>query len=232
MQEEKSFNVLQELLFNLSDADAGELLMRFMPYRQMLTEYQCAMLEVETKLRVLDTEFSLDRESNPIEAIHSRIKEPRSLLRKLKSMELEPTLDNIRSRIYDIAGIRVICSFEDDVYRLINALKQQSDVEFIAEKDYIKYPKENGYRSYHLVVNVPIFLSAHSAKRAVEVQFRTIAMDSWASLEHKLRYKKDGNDEEINRRLLVCAEISAQLDKEMMAVRDLVRSIAPNNGAL
>ncbi len=225
MQEDKSVDILQSLLVNLSDVESGEILARFTPYREMLIEYQCAMLEVETKLRVLDTEFSLDRQSNPIESIQSRIKEPRSLLKKLKDMRLEPTLENIRNNIFDIAGIRVICSFEDDVYRLINALKQQSDVDFIAEKDYIRYPKKSGYRSYHLVISIPIFLSAHSAKRAVEVQFRTIAMDSWASLEHKLRYKKDSNNEEINRRLFMCAEISAHLDKEMMAVRDLVRSM-------
>ena len=148
------------------------------------------MLEIETKLNVFDKEFSLHGESNPIESVSTRLKTPLSLMNKLKRLNLSFDIETIKNNIYDVAGVRVICSFKDDVYKLVEALKQQDDLTIIAEKDYIKNYKDNGYRSYHLIVKVPIFLSDKVEHVAVEIQFRTIAMDFWASLEHKLRDRK------------------------------------------
>ena len=189
------------------------------PYVELFMHYECAMLEIETKLNVFDKEFSLHGESNPIESVTTRLKTPVSL------MNLPFDIDTIKNNIYDVAGVRVICSFKNDVYKLVDALKQQDDLTVIAEKDYIKNYKDNGYRSYHLIVEVPIFLSDKVEHVAVEVQFRTIAMDFWASLEHKLRYKKNLSEEkekEIERRLLLCAEISAKLDNQMQKVKEII----------
>ena len=195
------------------------------PYVELFMHYECAMLEIETKLNVFDKEFSLHGESNPIESVSTRLKTPVSLMNKLKRLNLPFDIDTIKNNIYDVAGVRVICSFKNDVYKLVDALKQQDDLTVIAEKDYIKNYKDNGYRSYHLIVKVPIFLSDKVEHVAVEVQFRTIAMDFWASLEHKLRYKKNLSEEkekEIERRLLLCAEISAKLDNQMQKVKEII----------
>ncbi len=211
------------------EADENKLtdfLNKSLPFRRLLNEYQCAMMEVETKLKVLDTEFSIDSESNPIESIASRIKSPVSIITKLKGKGLKMTVGNLDKHINDIAGIRVVCSFQNDVYLLVRALKKQPDIRVVKETDYIDSPKENGYRSYHLVVEVPIFLSDRTSRKAVEVQFRTIAMDSWASLEHKLRYKKSIDENtEIRKKLLSCAQMSSVLDREMQLVRDLIERI-------
>ena len=195
------------------------------PYVELFMHYECAMLEIETKLNVFDKEFSLHGESNPIESVSTRLKTPLSLMNKLKRLNLPFDIETIKNNIYDVAGVRVICSFKDDVYKLVEALKQQDDLTIIAEKDYIKNYKDNGYRSYHLIVKVPIFLSDKVEHVAVEIQFRTIAMDFWASLEHKLRYKKNLSKEkekEIERRLLLCAEISAKLDNQMQKVKEII----------
>ena len=211
------------------EADENKLtdfLNKSLPFRRLLNEYQCAMMEVETKLKVLDTEFSIDSESNPIESITSRIKSPVSIITKLKGKGLKMTVGNLDKHINDIAGIRVVCSFQNDVYLLVRALKKQPDIRVVKETDYIYSPKENGYRSYHLVVEVPIFLSDRTSRKAVEVQFRTIAMDSWASLEHKIRYKKSIDENaEIRKKLLSCAQMSSVLDREMQLVRDLIEKI-------
>lgn len=211
------------------EADENKLtdfLNKSLPFRRLLNEYQCAMMEVETKLKVLDTEFSIDSESNPIESITSRIKSPVSIITKLKGKGLKMTVGNLDKHINDIAGIRVVCSFQNDVYLLVRALKKQPDIRVVKETDYIDSPKENGYRSYHLVVEVPIFLSDRTSRKAVEVQFRTIAMDSWASLEHKIRYKKSIDENaEIRKKLLSCAQMSSVLDREMQLVRDLIEKI-------
>lgn len=211
------------------EADENKLtdfLNKSLPFRRLLNEYQCAMMEVETKLKVLDTEFSIDSESNPIESITSRIKSPVSIITKLKGKGLKMTVGNLDKHINDIAGIRVVCSFQNDVYLLVRALKKQPDIRVVKETDYIDSPKDNGYRSYHLVVEVPIFLSDRTSRKAVEVQFRTIAMDSWASLEHKIRYKKSIDENaEIRKKLLSCAQMSSVLDREMQLVRDLIEKI-------
>ncbi len=161
------------------------------PVQELFTYYRCAIMEVETKFRVLDEQFSLQYDDNPIESIKSRIKSYDSILRKLKRKGISFDLDSIQNEIFDIAGIRVICSFEKDIYMLADYLLAQDDITLIERKDYIKNPKPSGYRSLHLIVEVPIFLSTGKKMMKVEVQLRTIAMDFWASLEHKLRYKKN-----------------------------------------
>ena len=193
------------------------------PFKQMMSYYRCAAMEVETKFRVLDVQMSLNRENNPIESIKTRLKSPESIFEKLKRRDLPMTLNAIEENLNDIAGVRVICSFPEDIYLLADALLRQDDITLIERKDYIQNPKPNGYRSLHLIVEVPIFLRNETRKMRVEVQLRTIAMDFWASLEHKLRYKKgleDSEDyQEISRQLKNCAEISAMLDRLMENIR-------------
>ncbi len=193
------------------------------PFKQMMSYYRCAAMEVETKFRVLDVQMSLNRENNPIESIKTRLKSPESIFEKLKRRDLPMTLNAIEENLNDIAGVRVICSFPEDIYLLADALLRQDDITLIERKDYIQNPKPNGYRSLHLIVEVPIFLRNETKKMRVEVQLRTIAMDFWASLEHKLRYKKgleDSEDyQEISRQLKNCAEISAMLDRLMENIR-------------
>ena len=171
---------LTDQLFSMEN-DSSLLINELEPYVELFMHYECAMLEIETKLNVFDKEFSLHGESNPIESVNTRLKTPMSLMNKLKRLDLPFDINTIKENIYDVAGVRVICSFKNDVYKLVDALKQQDDLTVIAEKDYIKNHKENGYRSYHLIVKVPIFLSDKVEHVAVEVQFRTIAMDFGAS---------------------------------------------------
>lgn len=193
--------------------------------RSLMSCYQCALLEVETKFRVLNEQFSLQHERNPIESIKTRIKSPESIREKLQRRKLPMNIDSIESELNDIAGIRVICSFTDDIYMLADCLLSQDDVTLIERKDYIKNPKENGYRSLHLVVEVPIFLQNEKRLMKVEVQLRTIAMEFWANLEHKLRYKKNLPDDVLSlteKELSQCAEMSATLDLKMQKVKDII----------
>lgn len=193
-----------------------------LPYRQMMTYYNCALMEVETKFKVLNEQFSLFYDRNPIESIHMRIKSQSSILKKLQKKNLALTIPNIENNLFDIAGVRVICSFTEDIYSLANSFLSQDDVRLIEKKDYIQNPKENGYRSLHLIVEIPIFLSDEKKWVKVEVQFRTIAMDFWASLEHKIRYKKNLSKErldEIDKELLECAKICKTLDEKMEEIK-------------
>lgn len=193
------------------------------PFKQLMSYYRCAIMEIETKFRVLDVQLSLNRENNPIESIKTRLKSPESIFEKLQRRNLPLTLSAIEDNLNDIAGVRVICSFPEDIYSLADALLRQDDITLIERKDYIQNPKPNGYRSLHLIVEVPIFLRNETRRMRVEVQLRTIAMDFWASLEHKLRYKKgleDSEDyQEISRQLKNCAEMSAMLDRLMENIR-------------
>ncbi|MDD6327392.1 MAG: GTP pyrophosphokinase family protein [Eubacteriales bacterium] len=192
------------------------------PYRQLMSFYRCAVMEIETKFRVLDEELSLESEHNPIEGIKSRIKSIDSLVRKMNKKGIPLDITSIEQNIFDIAGVRVICSFPEDIYFLEECLLKQDDIRLIERKDYIKNPKPGGYRSLHLIVEVPIFLQEEKRPMKVEVQLRTIAMDFWASLEHKLRYKKDLDPvllEELKNELLDCANQSAALDLRMENVR-------------
>lgn len=188
-------------------------------YAVQMQRYNAGIKEITTKLEILDTEFSTRYEYNPIHHVESRLKSPHSILEKLQRKGLPVSLNAIRKNIFDVAGVRVICNYIDDVYRIEELLTGQSDVRIISRRDYIKQPKENGYRSLHLVVEVPIFLAEGSVNVTVEVQIRTIAMDFWASLEHKLRYKNDLEvSEELRRRLQICAEAIAEVDVEMQAI--------------
>lgn len=186
----------------------------------LMSYYKCAIMEVETKLNVLNEEFSLQHDRNPISTIKTRLKSILSITEKLERNNLSLTTENIEEYLNDVAGIRVICSFTDDVYIIANALLSQDDITLIRKKDYIAHPKENGYRSLHLLVNVPIFLQNEKKIMKVEVQLRTIAMDVWASLEHQLRYKKDYNfTEEMAEELKKCADLSSELDYRMERIR-------------
>ncbi len=191
------------------------------PYRKLMAYYTCAMMEVETKLNVLNEEFSLQYDRNPISSIKTRLKSFDSIIEKLQRKELPmDDFDVIEQSLNDIAGVRVICSFPEDVYMLAEALLKQDDIRLLERKDYIASPKANGYRSLHLIVEVPIFLAQEKRLMKVEVQLRTIAMDFWASLEHQLKYKKElENTEELTRELLECAEVSAALDAKMEEIR-------------
>ena len=196
-------------------------------YREMMAYYRCAMMEVSTKFHVLNEELSLQYDRNPIESIKTRLKSPESTLEKLQRKGLPISMASIVENINDIAGVRVICAFPSDIYMLAEAFLRQDDIVLLERKDYIKNPKPNGYRSLHLVVKTPIFL--HNTKRMmkVEVQFRTISMDWWASLEHKIRYKKDVViSEEIDRELYLCAEVSASLDRRMEEIQQKVELCA------
>lgn len=162
-----------------------------LPFESLLTYYRCAIMEVETKFKVLNEQFSLRYDNNPIESIKSRIKSMDSILKKMKKKDLPLTLEAIESEIKDIAGVRIICSFVEDVYLIANCFLEQDDIRLIEIKDYIKNPKPSGYRSLHLIIEIPIFLQNEKRFMKVEVQLRTLAMDLWASQEHKLRYKKE-----------------------------------------
>lgn len=189
------------------------------PYRELMSYYRCAMMEVSTKFNVLDEELSLQYDRNPIEAIKTRLKSPDSIMDKLSRRGLPFSAESIEHNLNDIAGIRVICAYISDIYMLRDALLRQDDIVLLQEKDYIKNPKPNGYRSLHLIVETPIFLHDQKKQMRVEVQFRTMAMDWWASVEHKLRYKKPAAPEEVNSELKECAEISADLDKRLEKLR-------------
>ena len=193
-----------------------------LPYRQMMSYYNCALMEVETKFKVLNEQYSIYYDRNPIESIHTRIKSQSSIVKKLQKKELPLSIENIENNIFEIAGVRVVCSFVDDIYKLVDSFLAQDDVRLIEKKDYIQNPKVNGYRSLHLIIEIPIFLSNEKKWVKVEVQFRTIAMDFWASLEHKIRYKKNLSEQrlhEIDEELFECAKICQQLDEKMQEIK-------------
>lgn len=191
----------------------------------MMSRYKCAVMEVETKFKVLNEQFSLEYDRNPIEAIKSRVKSIDSIIEKIQRKNIKPTLESAEENISDIAGVRVICSFREDIYYLAKCFLNQDDIRLVEIKDYIKKPKEGGYRSLHLIVQVPIFLQNEKRNVKVEVQLRTIAMDFWASLEHKLRYKKEINPadaEELAKDLKDCAETSMLLDIRMEEIKNRI----------
>ncbi len=211
----------------LQDSFMSDHFLEFMqknrlPYDTMMAYYRCAAMEIETKFKVLNEQFSLQYDRNPIETIKTRIKSMDSILRKVRIKDIPLSFEAMEEHIRDIAGVRVICSFQDDIYMLADCLLQQDDVTLIERKDYIKDPKPSGYRSLHLIVEIPIFLQNEKRPMKVEVQLRTIAMDFWASLEHKLRYKKNIPDDEaelLAKELVDCAKTSAALDRRMQEIR-------------
>ena len=194
------------------------------PYVELIMRYNCAMLEVKTKLDVLNNQLSLVNDRNPFESINCRIKSPKSIIEKLKRKNFPLTVESIEKNLNDVAGVRVICSFPEDIYMLAHRLSSQDDINVVEVKDYIKNPKKNGYRSLHLILEIPIFLIDEKKYMRVEVQFRTIAMDFWASLEHKVRYKKENSeqDDEIYEELKACAEEISRLDIRMQEIRNKI----------
>lgn len=195
------------------------------PFVQLMNYYRCAIMEVETKLNVLNAEFSMQYDRNPIETIKTRLKSPVSIYEKTKRKGIPFNASAIEQSIFDIAGIRVVCSFIEDIYKIAEYLTKQDDIRVINIKDYIQSPKESGYRSLHVILEIPIFLSNQKRWTKVEVQFRTIAMDFWASVEHKLRYKKNiKNPELIAGRLKEYAEIITHVDMGMQEIRSQIDS--------
>jgi putative GTP pyrophosphokinase len=194
-------------------------------WKKVMLMYDSALREVNTKIEILNNEFKLAHQYNPIEHVTSRIKSPQSIAKKIRHNGRELTVENIVKYINDVAGIRIICSFTSDIYRIADLLAKQSDVQVLKVKDYIMCPKENGYTSYHMIVSVPIYLSNTMINTKVEVQIRTIAMDFWASLEHKIYYKFEGNaPERIRKELKECADIVAFLDQKMLTINEEVKS--------
>lgn len=205
---------MENTMKNYEDVDSWKTIMFL---------YNSALKEVGTKLEILNDEFQHVHKYNPIEHIKTRIKTPESIVKKLRRYGYEISIENMVKYINDIAGVRLICSFTSDIYRLAEMIGNQSDLKVLSIKDYIKNPKESGYKSYHMLVSVPIFLSDSVVDTKVEIQIRTIAMDFWASLEHKLRYKKnipESEAEYLAKELVECASISASLDQRMEAIRD------------
>lgn len=225
--------IKQEILSILDIKTDEELVTMATNAAVLMSYYRCAALEIETKFRVLNEQFTLAKERNPIESIKSRIKSFPSIREKLCRRNLPFSIDSINENLNDVAGVRVICGFVDDIYMLANCLIQQDDVKLIAQKDYIKNPKPNGYRSLHLIVEIPIFLYNEKRYMRVEVQLRTIAMESWANLEHKLRYKKnlsEATHEKTSALLNECAELSETLDQKMQLIRDIIDDEQTDNG--
>lgn len=205
---------------------------RFMPvqtasvdeWKRMQFVYSAALKEVNTKLEILNAEFQMAHRYNPIEHLSARIKSPESIAKKLRHQGRAVTVENIVRYINDVAGIRIICSFTSDIYKISELIRKQSDVKVLKIKDYIENPKPNGYTSYHMIVSVPIFLSDMTIETKVEIQIRTIAMDFWASLEHKMYYKFEGNaPENIRRELKECADLVGFLDRKMLAINEEIK---------
>ncbi len=193
-------------------------------WKRMQLIYSAALKEVNTKLEILNAEFQMAHRYNPIEHITARIKAPESIAKKLRHQGRAVTVENIVRYINDVAGIRIICSFTSDIYEISELIRKQSDVKVLKIKDYIKNPKPNGYTSYHMIVSVPIFLSDMTIDTKVEIQIRTIAMDFWASLEHKMYYKFEGNaPENIRRELKECADLVGFLDRKMLAINEEIK---------
>ena len=199
---------------------ARQLLETAVEYKELRMMYACAIKEVQTKFEVLETEFKVRYQRNPISSIQTRLKSSSSIIEKMIRKGIPFSMENLEAQIHDLAGIRVICSYVDDIYALANALTSQDDITLLEEKDYIRNPKPNGYRSLHLIVSVPVFFSQQKRQIKVEVQIRTIAMDFWASLEHQMKYKREIPDQQhIVEQLKNCAEDIARVDREMMDIR-------------
>ena len=193
------------------------------PFDELMSKYRCAIMEIETKFKVLNEQYSLQYDRNPIETIKTRLKSMESISRKLAQKGKSFSAKSMEENLDDIAGVRVICSFQEDIYTLAKCLLDQDDIELLETKDYIKNPKESGYKSYHMLVTVPIFLSDRVIDTKVEIQIRTMAMDFWASLEHKIYYKFEGNAPEyISRELRECSGIVSVLDDKMLTLNEAI----------
>lgn len=201
----------------------SEWLERLREFEGLMMKYNSAIREVATKLEVLNDELSFSSRRNPIESIQARIKRPYSIARKLRRLGQPVTVESISTNLNDVAGVRVICPFLDDIYAISDMLLKQDDIQLVAKKDYIQQPKPNGYRSLHLIIEIPIFFSTGKEMTRVEIQIRTVAMNFWASLEHQIRYKNDVVVQpEIVEKLSACADRIAETDWEMMQLRDQI----------
>ena len=207
---------MQDAIRNYEDVDS---------WKTVMFLYNSALKEVGTKLEILNDEFHHVHQYNPIEHIKTRIKTPESIVKKLKKYGYETSIENMVKYVNDIAGVRIICSFTSDIYRLAGMIGNQSDLKVISIKDYIKNPKESGYKSYHMLVTVPIFLSDSVVEAKVEIQIRTVAMDFWASLEHKIYYKFEGHaPEHIGQELIECARMVSELDDKMLSLNETIQA--------
>ena len=195
-------------------------------FQEAMMQYSCAIREFKTKLEVLNDELSMRNARNPIEMIKARVKKPKSIVEKLQRRGLPLSIESMESNLDDIAGVRVICSFVDDIYEISRMLERQDDVTIIAIKDYIKAPKENGYRSYHMIVEIPVFFSKGKTPMRAEIQIRTNGMDFWATLEHQLRYKQNIEEmdgyEDVSNELLNCARAVIDMDNEMQRIKNKI----------
>ena len=204
----------------LDDLQCQRLLSENRRYQEVMLQYRCALKALESRLEILNEEFSLQHDRNPIESMKSRLKSPSSIMNKMQKRGLSLDFPTMQANIMDVAGVRVICSFEEDVFFLAKCLKDQSDIEIITEKDYISHPKPNGYRSLHLTIRLPVFFAEKEIHVPVEIQLRTIAMDFWASLEHTIRYKKNlPINAEVETELKECADSSREWDSKMEHLR-------------
>ncbi len=196
------------------------------PWRDLLLVHKFAVEEIKTKLNILDEEFGNIHDYNPIEHIRYRVKKPESIFEKLERLGLEPTIENAKNNIFDIAGIRIICAFTADIYKVVDLLAQQSDIKIVNTKDYIKNPKSNGYRSLHVHIEFPVFLSSGTVPTRVEIQLRTIAMDFWASIEHKIYYKyREKAPEQIQEQIKDCADLISNLDRRMYKLKQQIEGL-------
>ena len=211
---------MQDAIKSYEDVDSWKTIMFL---------YNAALKEVGTKLEILNDEFHHVHQYNPIEHIKTRIKSPESIVKKLKKYGYETSIENMVKYVNDIAGVRIICSFTSDIYRLAGMIGNQSDLKVLSIKDYIKNPKDSGYKSYHMLVSVPIFLSDSVVDAKVEIQIRTVAMDFWASLEHKIYYKFEGHaPEHIGQELIECAKMVSELDDKMLSLNETVQACLAN----
>ena len=207
------------------NADLEKIQEKFQGFQEFMMMYGCAIKEVRTKFEVLNDDFSVTYNYNPIEMIKSRVKSPMSIFGKIKRKGYEMNMDSVLGNINDVAGVRIICSFIDDIYKIAEMFTSQDDITVIEIKDYIKNPKPSGYRSYHMIIEIPVFFSNKKQNIQVEVQLRTIAMDFWASLEHTMKYKqKIENAEEIALELKECADLICEADMRMQDINNKINS--------
>lgn len=218
---------LSERAVTLLHDRALKLMETLVSYKELMMMYSCAMKEIQTKFEVLDMEFKVRYRRNPINSISTRLKRTASIIEKMARCGSDFSLEALEVHVSDIAGVRVVCSYIDDIYMLADALLKQDDITLIARKDYIANPKDNGYRSLHLIVTVPVFFADQKRDMKVEVQIRTIAMDFWASLEHQLKYKQNiPAEDEIIANLKTCADIINATDENMLGIRQKIEAIS------
>ena len=218
--------VYDEMLLTIMSLDAEGILENLSEFKDLMLHYKSAIRTVRTKLEILNDELSLKNSRNPIEFVKSRLKKPASIAQKLRRRNLDISVKSIKENLYDIAGIRVVCSFADDIYDIAEVLASQDDVEVVEIKDYIKNPKPNGYSSYHMIIKVPIYLYDVKELIPIELQIRTIAMDFWASLEHKMKYKKSLDEApQIIKELKECADSISDIDKKMLEIRKNIENM-------